>query len=502
MVIVREARVAWSLAACTLLILGSGSRAGAEEAARADAKPGAAKETSEGKPKTCKAEVGTIKVEVTLTGVVEAQDVAAVSLKPEAWTMPLTVEKSVENGTAVKRGDLLVELDLDKIDQAIKDLRNERSLTEAALKHAEEELPILEKLLPLDLTAADRAKTRADEDLARFLKTDRPLAEEGARFQVSYAQYWLDDARDELAQLEKMYRDKDLTEETEQMILRRHRFMVEMARFQLKSADDMLDRTLAIELPRREQSAREDAAKATLALERARSLLPLELAQKRLTRDKLRYEREKSDEKLAKLEADRKAMTVRAPADGIVFYGKAINGKWTAAADLIPKLQKGGVLPPQEVFMTLVTPRPASLRATVEEKNLHALRPKMEGKAIPAGYPELKLPARLAWFSSTPQTPGNFDAGVDLDLGRGAEMIMPGMACTVKFVSYRKDDALTVPATAVLTDDADEDVHYVNLATGEGVPRKRIVKVGKTGGDKAEILEGLKPGDEILSAKP
>src|SRR4051794_40005145 len=481
MVSIRDARITRSLVACTLL-LGRGTHAKAQDTATSDGKPATAHAAGAGQPKSCKVEVGTIKVEATLKGIVEAQRLAEVSLRPEAWTMPLTVERAIEHGTRVKKGDILLELDREKIDQAIKDLRNERSLAEVALKHADEELPILEKFLPLDLAAAERSKARADEDLARFLETDRPLAEQSSRFQVKSSHFRLESAQDELVQLEKMYREKDLTEETERLILKRHRFMVESAQFALKSAEDHLDKTLHIDLPRREQTARDEAVKKTLALTRARSLLPLEVNQKRLARDKLRYEGEKNDEKLARLERDRNMMTVRAPADGIVFHGKLVDGKWTPVAAVVQKLQKGGVLPPQEVFMVIATPRPAYIRAAVEEKDLHILQPNLEGKAIPTGYPDLKLPARIASVSAVPQTPGTFDARVEVDLSQGAEMLMPGMACTIKFLSYRKDDALTVPATAVQTDDNDEDVRYVYLAQneGDGRPRKQVVRVGRT----------------------
>ncbi len=500
--IFQEVRVAGSLVTCTLL-LALGTPVKAQGIPGSESKPGTANAAGAGQPKSCKVEVGTIKVEVTLKGVVEAQHPVEVSLKPEAWTMPLTVARAVEHGATVKQGDILLELDLDRIDQAIKDLRNERALGEVALKHADEELPILEELLPLDKVAAERAKARADEDLSRFLETDRSLAEQGARFQARSAQQRLETAKDELAQLEKMYRAKDLTEETEQMILKRHKFMVEAAQFQVKFAEDARERTLNIDLPRREQGVRENAARQSLALERARGVLPLEIHQKRLARDKLRYEGEKNDEKLTRLEKDRKAMTVRAPAEGIVFYGKPSDGKWGMAAAIAPKLQKGAVLPPQEVVMTIVAARPAFVRATVEEKDLHALRPKMEGKATPSGFPGLRLPARLASVSAIPQSPGIFDARVDVDLSQDAEMVMPGMASTVKFLSYRKDDALVVPATAVQADDVD-DVHFVYLARDEGsdAARKRVVKVGKTVDGKTEIKDGLKEGDEILSAKP
>ena len=47
-----------------------------------------------------------------------------------------------------------------------------------------------------------------------------------------------------------------------------------------------------------------------------------------------------------------------------------------------------------------------------------------------------------------------------------------------------------------------DDEFAALLVSADGKPRKRAVKVGKTGGGKTEILDGLKQGDEILSSKP
>src|SRR5208282_4606198 len=124
-------------------------------------------------PTIVKVEKGPFKVDVTLTGVFESARMSEVAVKPKAWSMPLVVEKAAELGMPVKRGDILVELDREKIDKAIQDAEVELSLGELSLKHAEEELPVLEKLLPIDLAAAERAKTQADEDLSRFLEIDR-----------------------------------------------------------------------------------------------------------------------------------------------------------------------------------------------------------------------------------------------------------------------------------------------------------------------------------------
>jgi multidrug efflux pump subunit AcrA (membrane-fusion protein) len=76
------------------------------------------------------------------------------------------------------------------------------------------------------------------------------------------------------------------------------------------------------------------------------------------------------------------------------------------------------------------------------------------------------------------------------------------MTCNVKFVPYRKTDALTVPASAVFEDDSAEEAHYVYLHVPGAKPLKRLVKVGKTAGDRTEILDGLREGDMIRTSKP
>jgi multidrug efflux pump subunit AcrA (membrane-fusion protein) len=458
---------------------------------------------AEKKPGTAKAEKGPIKVEATLKGTVEAERAAEVMIKLKAWSGPMTVEEALAHGTKVKKGDVLVRIDREKIDKALKDLEYERALAELAFKQAEEELPVLEKLTPIELADAERAKSLADEDLKYFLEVGRPQSRRSAEFSVASMEHYLEYAKEELNQLQKMYRSKDLTEETEEMILKRQRHQVEMAEFQVKNAEINRDHTLKVVLPRQEHDSRESAVRKGLDLEKARSTLPLTLNQKRRSLAKMQHETAKAAERQADLEADREAMVVRAPADGVVYYGRCVQGQWPATSGMAGKLQKGGTLSAEEVFMTVVSPRPAFVRASVEEKDLHSLRAGLAGKAVPAGYPDLSLPSRLVRVGNVPQGPGSFEARIEVELGATeADDVTPGMACSVKLVAYRKDDALTVPEGAVFADDKDDDVRVVYLSRKGEKPEKRRVKVGKSAGGRTEILDGLADGDEILTSKP
>jgi multidrug resistance efflux pump len=417
----------------------------------------------------------------------------ALSIKPEEWTQPLSVKKALEHGTPVKKGDVMLEMDLEKIDLAIRDLRLERKLTELAIRQAREELPIMEKSLPLDLAIAERGKKEADEDLKQFLDVDRALMVSDAEQSVKMSTFYLENAREELKQLQKMYRDKDLTEETEEIILKRQRFMVQMYEYFLKESKIRRDETLKIQLPRREQTLRDNAEKQSLSLEKAKNTLRPALNQKRLGLEKLIYEHDKSGERLSTLERDRELLTVRAPADGIVYHGRCVRGEWATAAAVEGRLQPGGILQPAEVFMTVVSERPVFIRADVEEKYLHWLHESIKAKVVPAGYPDLKLSARLLKVSPVPHSAGHFDARIALEANKDAQVLVPGMSCSVKAAVYHKKGALTVPVAAVFTDENDEDAHYVYLANGkDGKPEKRTVKIGKSTSKKMEILKGLK----------
>jgi Cu(I)/Ag(I) efflux system membrane fusion protein/cobalt-zinc-cadmium efflux system membrane fusion protein len=149
-----------------------------------------------------------------------------------------------------------------------------------------------------------------------------------------------------------------------------------------------------------------------------------------------------------------------------------------------------------------VQPKGLFVRAEVEEKDLHQLRLGMEAKVLATAHPDVKLKAKIASTSVVPVTPGKFFARLAVEIPHDANPLMPGMACSVKLVPYLKAEALTVPASAVFTDELDEDRNYVYVPGQGDEPVKRTVKVGKKTDQKVEVLEGLKEGEEILQQKP
>jgi len=195
-------------------------------------------------------------------------------------------------------------------------------------------------------------------------------------------------------------------------------------------------------------------------------------------------------------------MAVESPADGYVYYGRCTRGKWPGVDTLANQLQEGGKLQANNVFITIVAPRPLRVRADVTEKDLHRLTKGVAGTAIPAGYPEMNLPSVVEHVSPFPIGPGTFDGYVRVTLDEQAKPVVPGMACTLKLIAYEKQDALTVPAAAVFENPADGERNLVYVKTAADKPEERKVVVGQKSDQTWEILQGLQAGEEILLQKP
>ncbi len=461
------------------------------------AEPPKPKAKAPAKPATYQVTLERLEIQVKTKGVFEAERMHEVAFRPDAWA-ELHVLKAVEPGARVKKGDVVLTLDATKIDEAIRDLEAGRPLAELALRLAREQVAASEKTNPLDLAAAERTNKHADEDLKRYVDIGRPLAVKSARFSVNRSQNYLEYTQEELRQLEKMYKADDLTEETEEIILKRQRNAVKRAVFNLEMAKTNADKTLNVELPRRDVTTKDNAQRQTLALAKAKATMPLALNKARLELEKQIRADRKGQEKLAKLKKDRAAMTVRSPADGIVYYGACVRGQWPK---LNRSLARGTKLASHEVVMTIVEPQPVFVRATVPEKELHRLRPNLEGVATPTGYPSANLGARLRTLSPIPVTAGNFGLTIGVNVGKHAAQTVPGTTCDVKLISYRKKDAVTVPASAVFADEPDRKT-YVYLRKKDGGREKRFVSVGQKTDKKAEILKGLEEGDVIFTHKP
>ncbi len=220
----------------------------------APARAGAEAETT--KPATHKVAAGPFRVELSLDGILESREMHEVVLRPDNWT-ELTVREAVAHGKTVKKGDVVISCDPTKIQESIKDLETTIKIEDLSLEQNRAEIQALEHSIPQDLAEVERAKKTADTNLKYFLQTDREWLHRTAAFMVKVYGQMLENAQEELKQLEKMYKADDLTEGTEEIILKQQRFQVEVSTFMTEQAKAAREKAVQIDLPREEELLRE-----------------------------------------------------------------------------------------------------------------------------------------------------------------------------------------------------------------------------------------------------
>ena len=441
------------------------------------------------KPATVKVQAAPFRVEIKLPGVFESADMTEISFKAKS-AASLTVGKAVEHGATISKGDTLITPKLDKFDKALKEKQHADLAGALALRQAEAEFTQLKASTPLKLAAAERNAKRAGENLEYF-KKNRELSKRATIETYQSAADRLAYIKEELRQLKKMYEADDLTEATEEIVLRRTKDAVRRSELAAQQAKVALDAALKTNLARQAKDMILATQSAITANEDAKILLPMALEKAALDIAASRRARKKAAKALADLQADRDAMTIKAPVAGVVYYGKCDRGKWsstTVAAKLVPN----GKLAADEVFMTIVDPKSLFVRVSISEKDFGLLAAGQTGLATPTAYPQKKLAIKLDKFSKIPTASSQFDARLVLPEGAGA--VVAGMTCNITLKAYENLKAITVPGSAVSKEGGKEFVHVKE----GGAKKKRLVVTGKSHGGKVEILKGLTAGETVF----
>jgi multidrug efflux pump subunit AcrA (membrane-fusion protein) len=320
-----------------------------------------------------------------------------------------------------------------------------------------------------------------------------------AEYNLKQVQQYLDNAQEELDQLQKMYDADELTEETEEIVLKRQRFEVEYAKFYLEYAKINRDYTMDVSIPQRDLALQTSVDKTKLMLEEAKTAKSLGLSKKRYELEALRERRARSVENHAKLVADKALMTLRAPRDGVVYYGRCVDGRWGEVSSYQSKLIPSGSISPNAVLMTVVSERPLRIETSIGEKDLPSVAAGQTVTLSPAADSEMELTAKVKSVESIPRGGNQFTVEIELGKDELAEWLKAGMTCKANIRVYEKDDAVVIPADLVQSEEDSPKNKYVMVQVkGEKEPQRRDLKIGKKKDKEVEVLKGLQPGDLIV----
>ena len=342
----------------------------------------------------------------------------------------LVIKQIVPHGTQVKKGQALVWFKSDDVDKQLDDAEAALRLAELKQQEAAFTQQQFLKIQALDLAVATRAKRDAQQAYDNFVKVDRDQRIASTGFNLKSSNASLENAMEELKQLEKMYKEDELTEESEEIVLKRAKRAVENAQFRLKVAEIAASRSLEQVIPREQEQQDDTIARALLAFDKARRGLDLDRQRKEIevAKGKKAFAKQKQD--MDTMRADRKQMVLRAPADGVVYHGTLARGK---LGEKPSSLATDVTVTNKQVLVTLVNPRALQIRVDLPETALRHVKPGSKGVASAKAFPDRKLEITVKSVSLIPMSNGKHDCVVNVRLDGNEPAIAAGMACNVEF---------------------------------------------------------------------
>ncbi len=365
-----------------------------------------------------------------LQGDFQAVKATAIELEPKQLKT-LKVEAAVEHGQAVSKGEIVIQLDREPYEESLRNAQRDLRSAEIALHEAEVQLDVAKRRQKLALQAAERADRVATEELKKWVTAGREQRVKSIERSVQSARNSLEYQQEELRQLEKMYEADDLTEETEEIILKRTRDAVEAAQYYLERAEQSAKEAMEYELPRTEENLHVAIREAALALEEARALADTKIEKQQIALDKQREELEKKHEALQELRQDRRLLEIKAPYDGYAYYGESSQGKWSTLSAAQTMLQPGSSLKPNTVVMTIARPSPLVVQLSVPEAQIRHLEAGKRVTVRPLAFSDAELRGKIERVSHIPVSDGSFEAVITVKLGDWQDRLVPGMKAKV-----------------------------------------------------------------------
>lgn len=380
----------------------------------------------EGAQKTETAKTETPKV--TISGVFESEQAAKVkvNLKQAAG---VKVKKIVPHGTQVKKGEPVVWFDTEDIDKQLKEAESKYQVAELSMEETKFDFNQFMETQRLDREEAERNWQAAKQAYDAYVEFERKYDIESAEFGLASAKFQLEYAQEDLRQLERMYKEDELTEESEELILKRAKRDVESSEFRLKNTEFRTQQALEQTLPREKAVRESQLARAQMAYDKAMLSLRIAKQKKEIEFSEAKDKLDQQQKDLTELREDRKQHVLEAPEDGLVYHGDIDRGQM---AEKRSALEQGTAVNKDQILVTIVSPRRLKIRLDVGEADVLKLREGLQGTAIPTALADVKLPVKVESVSAVPYAKGKFDCELSVDMQQAAG-IMPGMGCAVTF---------------------------------------------------------------------
>ncbi len=408
-----------------------------------------------------------------------------VTIEFKAYRGKLEIAESVPEGPVVK-GQTLLRFEDEDYKEVLATSERDLEIKRLGLERAERLHALSKTTLALKRDEVMRSKRLAEEALDRFQKVERKLREEDAKYSFKGRSISILNMREELAQLEKMYTEDDLTEETEEIVLKRNRRNMERMLESFERYKNRHEYSLKTSLPREHEKLRLAVRRAVASFERLQATESLERASAELGMEGSREGFAKAEKALAELKEDGAAFTLKAPMAGYAVRGSFVQGGWKGL-DSDEAYEAGETMKSGQTPYTIVDESTMRVHTTVKEADVASIKAGATASIKTDLTGDDALEAEVALVA-------RYGAGgsyrVVLRVKAKDARLRTGIRCKAEIHQVDRVDVLSIPASAMSIVD---EIHLVWGIDGKSIP----IKIGKTVGDRVEVTEGLTAGQKI-----
>lgn len=457
-------------------------------------------------------------VSITESGEIDAKRSVDVRCAVEGQS---TIVWIIEEGTVVKQGDKLIELDSADLQERVRTQDMQFKTAASAYEKADKAFLIQESQRQSLLSAADLKIKFAHLDLKKYLGNDladRLVAAEGkmpfdtlikdvalggeALQEKRKLQSDIDLAGEELsraaskAEWTRTLKEKGYVTGSE---LEADELAYKRQQVALQQARTALELFLLYEFPKSAEKFYTDWMESKREYDRVDTRTSSELASAKSDRDNRKQALELETTRLQKVQEQLENTTIKAPQPGMVVYD--VSSSRFSQENII---QVGTTVRHQQTLIKL----PDMSEMNVKVK-LHESVVKQASEGAPAyvtidAFPKERLTGKVTKVAIMPDR-GNFwsNPGVkayitEVTLDSTPPGLKPGMSAQVEILVNQRDGILQLPISAIHVDKGYQIV-YVKAPTGIEVRR---VEVGMSNNRVVEILKGVTEGEEVYLFKP
>lgn len=449
------------------------------------------------KPEVVANEVHVVKKGDLLISVVEGGALRAVneSIIRSEFEGSSRIISIVPEGTYVKKGDLLVELDSSELREKVNQQEVAYQNSDFAFVTAKENLRIRKSMVESQIKDYELRVEFARSDLEKYKEGDAPQERKNAEASITLIEEELQRAKDTYEWTQELHK-KGYASKSQ---LEGDSLNLKRLQLQLDQAKEDLRLLIKYDQPkniRRLESALDQAEK---ELERLRQRTASEIAQAEAdlrTRERaLELTLERLNEQKRQLEAAK----IHAPQDGLVVYATSSGGPSRDGP-----IEEGASVRHRQEIIKLPDVSQMLVELRVHESHVLQIRPGMDAFVTVDSIPDRRFKGRVRKVAVLPnsqmmwQNPNLKVYSTEVLIEDQLPDLKPGVSARAEIIVTNLTEVLTVPIQAVTTIKGQQVCFVEKGKHASPVP----VKIGWFNDRFIEIKSALSEGDRVLLTAP